>query len=202
MVSNLKEAGFLVPGCVLEVFGAHVHWARDFIHIVCLIFGAISLIIFWKQLSFSFNIIWNVVWIKFLTLKCFESTSRTGAKRLDSASNSKIARTCSRTQFWSIFSNDFHISWEISFVFPSETLRHQKCMFGVAMLSEVADLWCVEKECFAPPLSRLMVEWECPKFSTSRAPLGIFSVFEKIANFSENFRIFSFLDDQIQCFSF
>ena len=28
----------------------------------------------------------------------------------------------------------------ISFVFSSETLRHQDCMFGVAMLSEVADV--------------------------------------------------------------
>ena len=160
MVSNLKEAEFLLSRCVLKVFGAHVHWARDFMRNVCLIFDAISLIIFESNfhfLSFSFQMlswlsswrwhVWNLL------------------KRLDSASNSKIARMCSRTQFRSIFSNDFHISWYISFVFSSETLRHQDCMFGLAMPSEVADLWCVEEECFAPPLSRLMVEWECPKFS-------------------------------------
>ena len=39
---------------------------------------------------------------------------------------------------------------------------------SATMLSGIEDFssW-VEEECFAPPLSRLMIEWECPKFLIS-----------------------------------
>ena len=161
VVLNLKLAWFLLGGLIFGDF-------RDCMSalLCCEIlfdeFWEIIRMIFHGPQSFYLLLLEWLMMKKLRSLRfacsCFVGWTRTSEFCLRHA----WVRTCSNMVFlWERFLN--LVKWLLAYDW--EYLGHQDCICDVIMLSgiEYFSSW-VEEECFAPPLSRLMIEWECPKF--------------------------------------
>ena len=120
-----------------------------------------------NSFSSTFNSIWfflNCLMVMQLrSLRFASRCSACGPEHLNSAFEFGMLRICQNIKF---LSERFSNLLRLLLPYNSACTKNENYIVGLTMLCEFEDFsWWLEEECFAPPLSRLMIEWECPKFN-------------------------------------